>query len=82
MRAPARELVGDGVRAGGKIGLADRLDREQERREIVTRIGCAERTDDGIDIGADVQVLRHHGDVGRRGGDGHALFGRPIPQTR
>ena len=58
------DLVGNRFGARRERGLAECLDREQERREIIPRIGRPEGMDHEIDVRADIEVLRHDGDVG------------------
>ena len=65
--------------AAGKVGLAERVDREEQRGHVVIRVGRGERTDHGVDVGAHVEILRHHGDLGRAGA--HALFAEPVQRA-
>ena len=74
----ARDPIRDRLGTRRKIGFADRLDREQQRGEVVARIRRSQRADHEIDIGSDVEVLGHDGDVARPGAD--ELFGEPVPQ--
>jgi len=72
VRPRARDLVGDRLGTRRKIGLPDSLDREHECREVIAGIRCSQSPNDQIDVGADVEILRHHGNLGRVGL--HSLF--------
>jgi hypothetical protein len=56
VRAGPGDLVGDGAGPGREVGPLQCLDREREGGEIVVGRGRDEGADDGIHVGADVEV--------------------------
>ena len=89
-------LPREGVGAGGKVGPFHGGHRGEQRRDVVVGVGGGERGDDRVDVGADVEVLGHHGEASRAvtvaellvdggaiGGDrrrGHGVVGTGLPE--
>ena len=65
LRPGACDLSGNRSGAHREVRLAERFDRGEQGGEVVTGIGRCQRMNHEVHVGAHVEILRHHDNLGR-----------------